>query len=953
MVYELTRKLYIITYNVRTLSSYQHLIELNEALKNIKYDIVGLSEVRRTGTKIEEYENFILCYTGLIQGMYGVGFIINKCHKESIESFTSISDRVALLNLNIQGFKLSLIQVYAPTEAAIEADIEKFYTDLHKAIEQTHKMYIIMGDLNAKIGQAKPEEYPIMKTNGYGFRNHRGQRLIDFATENKISILNTFFKKKPNRRWTWRSPNGEHKNEIDFIMSNNPGIIQNVEVLNLNYSSDHRPVRATITLSKPKKNRSTYTTSHKTTLKNEEEENTYREYITSHLSGLVKDQEHTSIQTYYDKLINIITEGLQNAKTTMNPTRKENNILSEKTSTLITRRQILQKTKNKTRAMKREISVLYKTISKQIRHDYAKYRRKTIVKHLEKSGSTKRAFKALRTNKSWIESLKNGDDATNNRNNILNIATKFYKTLYSVHNQETTYIDDTNYNNTNSDECRLLPLDSKEVTDVINKLKSEKCPGPDHITNEVIKTACSLLCAPLTYLFNRIIETAIIPTQWYECNIILIYKKGAPQDIGNYRPISLLPCLYKIFSTLINRRISVILENEQPVEQAGFRKGFSTIDHIHTLDLLIDQFQEKQRTLHIAFIDYKKAFDTVAHLSIWSTLEEQNVNKKYIQVIKKIYSNSFGRVKLEKIGPTFPIKRGVRQGDPMSPTLFIAILESIMRKLKWDKCGVNINGKYLSHLRFADDIVLLSESATQLQLMLNSLNAYSKQVGLEMNLTKTMLMTNNIEKKIISVDDKILNYTEDYIYLGKQMSFKKTRNYQEIERRIQLAWKKYWSLKEIFKSDMPIYIKTKVMTSCVLPCLTYACQTWKYTTNIINKLSICQRGMERSMLSIRKVQKIKHIKIRQLTKATDVVNHTLKLKWKWAGHIARLQDERWTRRVTIWTGPPGKRHRGRPLTRWQDEIRSVAGPNWIQKAQDRKQWNSLEEAFTREGVLEK
>lgn len=928
---------------------------MNEALKNIKFDIIGLSEIRRTGTKIEEYENYILCYTGLTQGLYGVGFIVNKRHKESIESFTSISDRVAILNINLHGLKLSLIQVYAPTEAAIEAEIEKFYIDLYKAIEQTHKVYIIMGDLNAKIGQPKPDEHLIMKSNGYGIRNQRGQRLIDFAIENEIAILNTFFKKKPNRRWTWRSPNGEHKNEIDFILSNSPGIIQNIEVLNINYPSDHRPIRATISLSKPKKNRSSYTTDYKVTLKNEEEANKYREYITSYLSHLLEDHENTSIQTYYDKLVNAITGSLQNTKASFKNSTRINSILSEKTSTLIMRRQTLQKTKNKTRAMKNEISALYKIISKHIKHDYASHRRNTIEKHLQKSGSSKRAFKALRTNKSWIEGLKSGEKTTNNRENIINICTEFYKTLYSDQNQQNIYNE---HNNRNCNivktiNCGIPPLDTKEVTEVISKLKIEKSPGPDHITNESIKAASTLLSTPLTYLFNRIIESASIPTQWSETNVILIYKKGAPQDIGNYRPISLLPCLYKIFTTLINRRISVILETVQPVEQAGFRKGFSTIDHIHTLDLLIEKYQEKQKTLHIAFIDYKKAFDTVSHTSIWNTLEEQGVNNNYIQVIKSIYSNSTGRVKLEKIGPSFPIKRGVRQGDPMSPTLFIAVLESIVRKLDWEKCGLYIDGKYLSHLRFADDIVLLSESATQLQHMLNSLNVHSKQVGLEMNLSKTMLMTNSIEKKKISIDNKILDYTEDYIYLGKQISFDRNRNNQEVERRVQLAWNKYWSLKEIFKSNMPVNIKTKVMTSCILPCLTYACQTWKYTTKLKNKLSICQRGMERSMLNIRKIQKIRHTKIRHLTKATDVLNHALKLKWKWAGHVARLQDGRWSKRVTIWSGPPGKRYRGRPLTRWQDEISKIAGVTWIRKAQNREHWKSLEEAFTRGGVLEK
>lgn len=115
-----------------------------------------------------------------------------------------------------------------------------------------------MGDFNAKIGQPHPNEFLVTKSHGYGERNERGQRLIEFALEYKTAILNTFFKKKPNQRWTWRSPNGEYKNEIDFVLSNRPGMVQVIEVLNVNFSSDHRPVRATISLNKYQKNRSRF-----------------------------------------------------------------------------------------------------------------------------------------------------------------------------------------------------------------------------------------------------------------------------------------------------------------------------------------------------------------------------------------------------------------------------------------------------------------------------------------------------------------------------------------------------------------------------------------------------------------------------------------------------------------------------------------------------------------------
>ncbi|CAK1587710.1 unnamed protein product [Parnassius mnemosyne] len=655
-----------------------------------------------------------------------------------------------------------------------------------------------------------------------------------------------------------------------------------------------------------------------------------------------------TVQHCYDSLIYAIMQSLETKKSIPQSTMNHK-VLSERTISLLKRRQVLQKTKNKSRTQRNELSALYKLTSKYIKLDYKNYRANTIEKHLKQDGSLKKAIKELRTNRAWIEGLKQLGRTSHKRKDIIDIATNFYRELYSAKSDAplpTTEISQYNVETLGTSiKNEIPPIDEIEILQAIKRLKLDKCPGPDKVTNEAIRYGGTLLAMPLAHLFNLILETATIPIQWTESNIILLYKKGDSHDIGNYRPISLLPTLYKLFSSIINKRISETLNTWQPVEQAGFRKGFSTIDHIHALELVIEKYQERHRPLYIAFVDYQKAFDTISHTSIWEALKVQKVEKEYIDVIRNIYSKSTGKVKLETIGQSFPIKRGVRQGDPLSPNLFIAVLETIIRKLDWNKCGLNINGRYLSHLRFADDIVLLSETSCGLQYMLETLNISSRQVGLEMNLSKTNPMTNNI-KKCIRLENRALDYVDEYIYLGKQISFKTNSNEVEIQRRIKIAWNKYWSLKEVFKSNMSIKLKTKTMDSCILPSLTYGCQTWKITKKIKNKISSCQKGMERSMLNIKKIHKIRHTKIRNYTKAIDALAYAQILKFRWAGHIARYVDNRWTIHVTTWKGPPGKRRAGRPYMRWEDDIKKIAGTNWLQIAKNREKWKSLEEAFT-------
>lgn len=827
--------------------------------------------------------------------------------------------------------------------------MNSFYDSVYEAIDKTYEDFILMGDFNAKIGKPQKDEYLIMKQYGYGTRNSRGQRLIDFAIENKLAIINTFYRKKEKRKWTWQSPNGQHKNEIDFILSNHPQQFQDIETLNINFASDHRPLRARISLNKPLKTRTKFVSKQNSTLKSEEEIKIYQETLKTQIPTI--DTEPTvpgSVQDYYDRIITCITDSLQVARIP-HPT-KPYSVLTEKTERLLKRRQELQRAKNKTRTMKNELKALYKLTSKYIKKDYKTHRTNTLQKHIEQSGSIKKGYKKLRTNKTWIESLKEmgGRESVYNRKDIINIATKFYKNLYSAPDSirySNLIGNDCTDTDTETPQTQIELIDDNEVIETIKRLKSDKSPGSDNITNDALKTACFILATPLAKLFNLILETGITPSQWSESKIILLYKKGDPKDIGNYRPISLLPSIYKLFSTLINQRISAALEKNQPIEQAGFRKKYSTIDHIHTLELIIEKYQEQQRPLYIIFIDYQKAFDTIFHESIWASLKSQNVERKYINILKYLYSNSSSRVKLETVGPEFPIRRGVRQGDPISPRIFIAVLESIISELDWKNCGLSIEGRYLSHLRFADDLVLLSESSQQLQYMLDTLHKASRQVGLEMNITKTKVMT-NFKKSNIGIDNDFINYVDHYIYLGKQIGFNRESNSLEVERRVKHTWNKYWSYKEIFKSEMPIKIKKTIMDSCLIPCLTYACQTWKFTNKIKNKIVTCQRGMERSMMNIKKIEKINHTKIRSKTKTIDALSYSQKLKWKWAGHIARLKDQRWTKTVTLWRGPSGKRCRGRPYARWDDEIKKIAGPKWHQIAQDREKWKALEEAFT-------
>lgn len=441
-------------------------------------------------------------------------------------------------------------------------------------------------------------------------------------------------------------------------------------------------------------------------------------------------------------------------------------------------------------------------------------------------------------------------------------------------------------------------------------------------------------------MFNEILLTEQIPSQWTKSTLILLYKKGDKHDISNYRPISLMSNLYKVFSKILLGRISKRLDENQPKEQAGFRFDFSTLDHIHVVKQVIEKCNEYGKPYFISFVDFRKAFDSLNHNYLWATLENQGIESKYIRIIQQIYKKSTAKVQLERIGEEFAIKKGVRQGDPLSPKLFSAVLENIIRQLEWDNFGIKINGSKLHHLRFADDLILFAENSTTLQSMLLQLTSESKKAGLLINIDKTKVMT-NMPTLEIKVNEDQIEYVDEYIYLGQVISVK-NQLVKEIQRRISITWKRYWSLKEIMKStQIPILEKSKLYNTCVLPCLTYGCQTWPQTLKTNNMLKVCQRSMERSMLNIRRKDKWRATKIRKITKVDDVISKVRALKWKWTGHIMRAKIDKWTRDVTEWYPRDGKRKQGRQIKRWEDDLPK----NWRRLVQERDKWKELEEAY--------
>ena len=175
-------------------------------------------------------------------------------------------------------------------------------------------------------------------------------------------------------------------------------------------------------------------------------------------------------------------------------------------------------------------------------------------------------------------------------------------------------------------------------------------------------------------------------------------------------------------------------------------------------------------------------------------------------------------VHLHKDSETIRKKRGVRQGDTISPKLFTATLESIFGRLNCENKGKKIDREFLSNLRFVDGMFLCTETPQELQEMLQELSDESRRMGLKMNIAKTKVMV--VDNTPINVNNVLIDNVQGYVYLGQHYILKKKNQDKEKQRRITAGWAAYAKHRDIFKSNIAICLKRQVYNSCVLPAMT-------------------------------------------------------------------------------------------------------------------------------------
>ena len=327
-----------------------------------------------------------------------------------------------------------------------------------------------------------------------------------------------------------------------------------------------------------------------------------------------------------------------------------------------------------------------------------------------------------------------------------------------------------NFSVINAELIKNIEVD--EVLTAIANAKKGKSFGLDMLPSEVFFNASSVLL--IHSLFEKCFESGILPDTWSESVIkpILKNKSNDPRIPLNYRGISLIPTMCKLFSMILNERLTKVIESLDIIcdEQNGFRKQRACIDHLFVLTSIIKNRKVRNLPTFACMVDFAKAFDKTDRNMLLFKLLINGLSGKFYNCIRSMYLSTKCCMNINTVlTDWFPTESGLKQGDNLSPTLWNIFLNDLVKEINDLNIGISIDTLKISILLYADDMVLLAEN--ERNLMINKLNEFCTRWRLTINVDKTNVIhfrrattpRSNYEFKC---GNKILTYTSKYKYEG-------------------------------------------------------------------------------------------------------------------------------------------------------------------------------------------
>ena len=442
----------------------------------------------------------------------------------------------------------------------------------------------------------------------------------------------------------------------------------------------------------------------------------------------------------------------------------------------------------------------------------------------------------------------------------------------------------------------------EEVNSAIKQLKSHKAPGFDNINSETLKAGGSILSRWIHRVINKIWESEDIPEDWLRAIVVPLFKKGDKSICDNWRGISLLSVVGKVFTHIILRRLVAVVDPKISECQAGFRKARGCADQIFSLRRIMEQAKRLKKPLYMCFVDLKAAYDTVNREALLLILAQYGVSEKLCNIIRALYTETKAAVRVEgELTDWFDIVNGLRQGCLLSPILFNVYIDHVLKiALKGYEGNVRIEFRMpdgrrargdlcegverVMELLYADDLVIICETEKLLNEVILSFERATQAWGLTISVKKTKILIANSDGESVSeplvIRGEQLERVKEFVYLGSTLT-EKGGSVTEIERRINLGYYKFNDLKKSIWNQSAISLKTKVQIyrATVLSTVLYGAESWTCTDKEYSRLNAFNTKLLR-VLTRKQRDEISNDRLYKLTKMEpleDTIRQVIKV----------------------------------------------------------------------------
>ena len=966
----LRRDLRVGTWNILSLSEDCRLPFLSAELSKLGVDVAGLSEVRRPGSGEISSGGYTYYWSGMANGarLRGVAIAISDRLSSAVVEVTAVDERIMRVRMrHTLGF-MSLIAVYAPTEMCEAGEKETFYSKLESIIDQCPRrdVLVVLGDFNAVTGTDRAGYEMCVGPHGSGTRNNNSSLFLDLARSRRLRVAGSWYQRSEHRRLTWYSNTGRGvAKEIDHILvSTRWRILRNCRVYRSAefFATDHRLVIATLRLHIRSQRRSgcNVPALHLDRLKDLQCAEEFSVAVSNRFEVLGSLEDPVELWDTFKR------ETLQAAKDCIGERpRSRSGFASEETLECIeeSRTARLSGNRDRHRALARRTRTL-------LRRDKERYVR-NLAEEVEENLNANnlrpafRAMKKLRSkSKPQVSAIRAVDghlisDIDGQRARWA----EYFEQLYTA-DPPTGQLQLAGLGTLDADPPIDVAVPSlAEVREAVARLRGGGAPGVCNISAELLKAGGEAMIHGLHTVLTAVWHSGTVPPDWKRGLVVPIWKgKGSRQDCCNYRGITLLSVPGKVLAHLLLMRIRGHLLEHQRHEQSGFTPGKSTTDRILALRVLVERRREFRQGFFAAYVDLKKAFDSVHREALWDLLGFRGIPAAILGLLVALYSGTESAVKCGGgVSSFFPVNSGVRQGCVLAPSLFNTCMDWVLGgAVDRSRCGADIGNTRITDLDFADDAVIFAESLEVLVLALEALHEGAKPLGLQVSWIKTKIQVfgNLLDEAVSSVQvcAESVDILDSFTYLGSVVHNDGGSSH-EVLRRIGKAHgvmdslnSSIWRCRYLCKRT-----KIRVFEALVLPVLLYGCETWTLNANLRRRIDAFGNKCLRRIMGYSWRDRVTNQRLLRETETRPITNRVEQRQLRLFGHVARLPEADPAHRVLSVADNPGwRRPRGRPYLSWLGEVdeslRGLGmgrGPAWDLARGDRLEWRRRVRVATR------